>query len=103
MPKNVSSSPERGEPAAPCKRPDVDPDLFFPETDGSNFRRPTASERIALNLCAQCPIAQRAACLADALNYPLDAQYGVVGGATASQRQAILRGRQVALQLGAAA
>lgn len=95
---------KRGEhPAAPCSSADIDVNLFFPAVDGINYQRPTRCEQRALAVCAECPLARRAACLEGALEYPADEQYGVVGGATASQRQAILIGRALSARLGVAA
>lgn len=88
---------------APCANTDLDVDLFFPAVDGIDYKRPTRCEQRALAVCAECPLARRAACLEDALAYPASEQYGVVGGATASQRQAILIGRTLAARLGVAA
>ncbi|MFF2077127.1 WhiB family transcriptional regulator [Kitasatospora sp. NPDC058162] len=99
---SINGSEKRGEPTAPCRSLD-DLSVFFPQTDGSNFRHPTARERIALRVCATCPLARRAACLDEALSFPLDDQYGVVGGTTAIQRKTIIRGRQAAKLIGVAA
>ncbi|MEV7600020.1 WhiB family transcriptional regulator [Kitasatospora sp. NPDC089797] len=98
---SINGSEKRGEPAAPCRSLDLH--VFFPETDGSNYRRPTDSERVALQVCDTCPLARRAACLDQALGFPLSEQYGVIGGATAIQRKTIIRGRQAAEIIGVAA
>ncbi|MFE2911423.1 WhiB family transcriptional regulator [Kitasatospora indigofera] len=77
-------------PPSPCTQ--VDPDLFFPKTDGEDPSLPTPAEQEALAVCAGCPLGAKAACLLKALDAaPAWHQWGVVGGATASQRKAILR------------
>lgn len=100
MPNNHRSE-KRGEHTAPCR--DLDLNVFFPETDGTNYRHPTARERIALQVCAACPLARRTACLDEALGFPLNEQHGVVGGTTAIQRKTIIRGRKAAELIGVAA
>ncbi|MGH4010968.1 MAG: WhiB family transcriptional regulator [Pseudonocardiaceae bacterium] len=70
----------------------VDPEMFFGPADGSAGRPLHIWERRALAVCAGCPVA--AACLAAALDFPATDQYGVVGGMTAGQRRALLRGRR---------
>ncbi|MGW2251371.1 WhiB family transcriptional regulator [Kitasatospora sp. NPDC001660] len=100
MPNNQRSE-KRGEHTAPCRR--LDPELFFPATDGTNYYRPTDAERAALAVCAICPLAHRTACLDQALTFPADQQHGVVGGATAIQRKTIIRGRKAAELIGVAA
>ncbi|MFB6889447.1 WhiB family transcriptional regulator [Kitasatospora sp. NPDC056327] len=100
MPSTTPGSVKRGEPL-PCTG--LDPDLFFPKTDGTDFRRPTAAERLALAVCGRCPLARRDACLREALRHPAHEQYGVVGAATAAQRRVIIRGREASRQLGVAA
>lgn len=84
--------PKRGEPSTPCKRYDLN--LFFPDTESPAATNPNSAERAALKVCARCPLAARRRCLETALVFPIGEQYGVVGGATAAQRRAILRGRQ---------
>ena len=77
--------------------------VFFPPTDSSHAGKPNKAELKALSVCARCPLAARTRCLQDALSYPIDQQYGVVGWTTAAQRKAILRGRQAAQIAGVAA
>jgi Transcription factor WhiB len=67
----------------------VDPETFYGPADSDAGKSPYTWERRALAVCAACPVA--AACLADALEFPADDQYGVVGGMTAGQRRAALR------------
>lgn len=61
----------------------TDPELFFPE--------PGQSPRAALRVCADCPV--RTHCLTDALTRR-DIAFGVRGGLTPQQRQAVLRGER---------
>lgn len=91
----------RGAARPPCTSYPID--FFFPTTDSTSIRRPNAPERAALRVCAGCPLAARKACLREALAWPRDKQYGVVGGTTAAQRKAIIRGRLVAETAGVAA
>ena len=58
----------------------VDPEVFFGPADSRVGAPVHAWERRALAVCASCPVAT--ACLAEALKYPADEQYGVVGGMT---------------------
>lgn len=67
----------------------VDPELFFGPADSPGAGSLLDWERRALAVCAGCPVV--ASCLAQALEFPVDEQYGVVGGATAGQRRAVLR------------
>jgi hypothetical protein len=64
--------------------------LFFP-ADGERRESWEARERLALALCAACPI--RAACLDQALRFPIAEQHGVQGGLTADERRAEIRNR----------
>lgn len=91
---SVPEKPERGESSAltPCKKYPLK--LFFPAQDSPAPTKPNAAERAALNVCAACPLTARRRCLQMALLHPVHEQWGVVGGATAAQRRAILRGRQ---------
>ena len=67
----------------------VDPEVFFGPADSRAGAPVHAWERRALTVCANCPLVT--ACLTEALKYPADEQYGVVGGMTAGQRRAVLR------------
>ena len=67
----------------------VDPELFHGPMDSPEGRQPFGWERRALRVCAGCPAV--AQCLASALEFPADEQYGVIGGMTAAQRRALLR------------
>jgi WhiB family transcriptional regulator, redox-sensing transcriptional regulator len=58
-----------------CRRPDVDPDAFFPEKGGST--------RAAKAVCATCPVT--AECLAYALAN--DERWGVYGGKSERERR----------------
>ncbi len=71
---------------------EVDPETFFGPADSPAGRSLHVWERRALAVCAGCPVA--AACLAEALEFSPADQYGVVGGMTAGQRRAVLRGRR---------
>lgn len=63
----------------------VEPEVFFGPADSPAGKPLYAWERRALAVCAGCPM--ETACLAEALAYSADEQYGVVGGMTAGQRQ----------------
>jgi hypothetical protein len=76
----------------PCT--DYEFDVFFPERESSCVDQPTPGEQAALDICAGCPAAARLECLNGALAYPINSQWGVIGGTTAVQRQTILRGRR---------
>lgn len=82
-----------GEAAKPCTGYPLT--HFFPETE-SKGGKPTAGERAALKVCARCPLAARGRCLEEALRFPVEQQYGVVGGTTAAQRRLIIRARRAA-------
>jgi WhiB family redox-sensing transcriptional regulator len=81
--------------AAPfTTRPDpacstVDPELFFGPDDSAVAGAMFAWERRAVAVCTGCPVG--AECLASALEFPADEQYGVIGAMTAAQRRALLR------------
>lgn len=57
-----------------------DPDLFFPETK--------TAQRRAEAICATCPV--KADCLAASLGR--DERYGIWGGLSWTERQAVVRG-----------
>jgi hypothetical protein len=63
-------------------------EVFFGPADSPASRPLHVWERRAVEVCNGCPIV--AACLAEALEYPVAEQYGVVGGMTAGQRKAVL-------------
>src|SRR5947208_900688 len=65
----------------------VDPELFYGPAD-SPIGRVADWEQRALLVCAGCPV--KTACLAAALEFPAEGQYGVVGGMTAGQRRVLL-------------
>lgn len=67
----------------------VDPELFFGAADSAEGHPVWGWEHRALAVCAGCPV--RARCLAWALEFSPEEQYGVVGGMTAGQRRAVLR------------
>jgi hypothetical protein len=74
-----------------CQQPacwGVEPEVFFGPTDSPAGRSLYIWEQRALAVCEGCPIV--AECLAEALEYPVADQYGVVGGMTAGQRQAAM-------------
>lgn len=93
---SMPQTAQAGEPPTPCTG--LPTDLFFPKADGARVDRPTPAERLALNVCATCPLAARRQCLAEALKYPGYKQHGVQGGTTAIQRKALilLRRKQLA-------
>jgi WhiB family redox-sensing transcriptional regulator len=64
------------------------PEVFFGPADSLAGRPLHIWERRALEVCKRCPIV--AACLAEAMEYPVAEQYGVVGGMTAGQRKAVM-------------
>lgn len=66
----------------------VDPEIFFGVADSPEGRPAFRLERHALLVCASCPV--KMDCLVDALQFPADEQYGVIGGKTAGQRRALL-------------
>lgn len=82
---------DRGEPKPPCTTADLN--LFFPEHDSQYPDMPTKRERLALNVCAMCPLAARTRCLEGSLRFRISDQNGIVGGKTAAQRKAIIRAR----------
>lgn len=67
---------------AECR--DADTNLFFGEV-GYKYVE-------ARRYCASCPVVDD--CLADALTHPASSQYGFVGGLTAPERQALLKGKR---------
>lgn len=69
---------------------DEDPEVFFGPVDSSENGKLLIWEKKALAICAKCLV--RPKCLAEALKHPAAQQYGVIGGMTASQRRALLRG-----------
>ena len=74
-------------PAGACRT--VNPEVFFGPADspegGATFRW----ELRAKQVCERCPL--RAACLAEALEFPASEQDGVVGGLTAGERKQVIR------------
>lgn len=77
----------RQEPA--CRK--VDPEMFFGPADSPENGPPVhVWERRALAVCADCALVT--ACRAMALELPAAEQHGVLGGMTAGQRRAALRG-----------
>ncbi|THA28264.1 WhiB family transcriptional regulator [Streptomyces sp. RKND-216] len=60
----------------PCRRDDVDPDLFF-DADSTAITR-------ARRLCIACPL--RTACLSWALDHPAWTTHGVWGATTPERR-----------------
>jgi WhiB family transcriptional regulator, redox-sensing transcriptional regulator len=69
-----------------CK--DEDTEIFFLE-HGQRGHEKAARESRALSVCGACPV--RTACLEHALTVP--EQYGVWGGMTVEQRQALVGNR----------
>ena len=96
------TGPKRGE-ALPQPCAGLDLNLFFPTTESVDLTRPNTAEKTALAVCADCPLAARRLCLEQALTYPISDQYGVVGGASAAQRKALIRGRNAARLVGVTA
>ena len=70
----------------------VEPEVFFGPADSPAGRPLQVWERRALAVCEGCPVVT--ACLANALEYPVAEQYGVVGGMTAGQRQEVMEGQR---------
>ena len=70
----------------------VEPEVFFGAADSPAGGPLHVWERRALAVCEGCPVVT--ACLAEALEYPVAEQYGVVGGMTAGQRQKIMEGQR---------
>jgi hypothetical protein len=66
----------------------VDPELFFGPHDSPVAGPLFAWERRAVAVCIGCPVGVE--CLASALEFPADEQYGVIGAMTAAQRRALL-------------
>ncbi|MGH3766455.1 MAG: WhiB family transcriptional regulator [Pseudonocardiaceae bacterium] len=69
---------------------EVDPEVFYGPADSAEGDPVHTWERRALAVCAGCPLL--ATCRAEALEFAADEQFGVVGGMTAGQRRAALRG-----------
>ncbi|WP_280698105.1 WhiB family transcriptional regulator [Kitasatospora sp. GP82] len=98
MPENTRREETK---PAPCTR--YETGFFFPAADSRHIEWPNADEQAALDVCATCPLVARRNCLEGELSYAVDKQFGVVGGATAAQRKAIIRGRKAAQLAGVAA
>lgn len=73
--------------AQACRGVDTDA-IFFGPADSAPGAPRFVWERRALAICAQCPVMD--SCLTEALRFPADEQFGVVGGMTASERRAAL-------------
>jgi hypothetical protein len=69
---------------------EVDPEVFYGPADSSEGEPVHTWERRALAVCAGCPVL--ATCRAEALEFAAEEQFGVIGGMTAGQRRAVLRG-----------
>jgi WhiB family redox-sensing transcriptional regulator len=61
---------------------DVDPELWFPARD-----TPNSNDAAAKRICAACPV--RDECLQYALTVPLEEDFGIWGGTTEAERQAM--------------
>jgi WhiB family redox-sensing transcriptional regulator len=72
---------------AACRQPDVDPEWFFPVSEGGPARREVAA---AKSVCARCPVARE--CLDWALQTGEPA--GVWGGATPEERRTMRAARR---------
>jgi WhiB family transcriptional regulator, redox-sensing transcriptional regulator len=66
-------------------------DTFF-RRDDERAESWAARERLALQLCATCPIRQ--ACLAESLKFPASEQHGIAGGETAERRRELIANRR---------
>lgn len=69
---------------AACRRPGVDPELFFVEKNKG--QRGIDQSKAAKAVCADCPA--RAACLAFALES--NEEHGIWGGMTRREREALM-------------
>ena len=69
----------------------VDPELFFPKVVGPSY---TPAANLAKAICAECPI--KLECLQHALETEED--YGIWGGTTPKERQALQRHRKLVLR-----
>lgn len=69
---------------------EVEPEVFYGPADSSEGGPVHTWEKRALAVCASCPVL--ATCRAEALEFAADEQFGVIGGMTAGQRRAVLRG-----------
>lgn len=68
----------------------LDPEIFHGPADSPEGRLALHPwEWAAQEVCWSCPV--EAACLAEALRWPAEDQWGVIGGMTAGQRKAALR------------
>ena len=72
---------------AACRRPGVDPELFFPVSESGPAARQVAAAKA---ICARCPVA--ADCRAWALRAGEPA--GIWGGTTPTERQLLRRARR---------
>jgi hypothetical protein len=82
----VTAAPLTTRPDPACST--VDPEMFFGPDDSAVAGAMFAWERRAVAVCTGCRVG--AGCLASALEFPADQQYGVIGGLTAAQRRALL-------------
>ncbi|MFJ4188972.1 WhiB family transcriptional regulator [Kitasatospora sp. NPDC089509] len=65
--------------------------LFFPQQESNDALRPTRQEQRALAYCARCHPRVREVCLERQMAFGITGQSGISGGATAVQRQALIR------------
>lgn len=84
----------------PCQ--EAGPEVFCGPIDGPGDsepgQQPHAWEWLAMeDYCWSCPV--ESPCLAQALSWPIEDQYGVVGGMTAGQRRAVLQRRGPAVEI----
>jgi len=64
---------------------EIDPELWFPSTDGNRTQSSYVAANYAKSVCARCPLITQ--CLLTALNNK--EEYGIWGGATPSERKHI--------------
>ncbi|MGW3077859.1 WhiB family transcriptional regulator [Kitasatospora sp. NPDC001132] len=71
----------------PCRRPDTDPEVFFPDGAPDADQRTTTAKA----LCGECALHTRQQCLAWALANPAKAGEAIWAGLTHQERRAALR------------
>lgn len=75
---------------AECRKPSVDPELFFPVSEKPADPTVAAARRV----CAACPVREK--CLEWAL---VALTHGIAGGLTTDERRAVREERNTAAQL----
>lgn len=86
--RDLAPGDEQQDPRTACQG--KDPEIFYGPSDSPEGQLALHPwEWAAQEVCWSCPV--EAACLAEALTWPADHQWGVIGGMTAGQRKAALR------------